>query len=143
MPQIDHRLSGAQGENCQVTHDMNLALIDCLAELETKNEIHKRKQMFWRNNGIALTVLPSVTALSLSYSPLAERFDGRELVAANAYALMGSFVLGVVALYRHDKHKDNGYKAAQAAAPISHAINKTLQPWITQRFEERNPSQNT
>jgi hypothetical protein len=61
----------------------------------------------------------------------------RGKIATDIYAVLGSALLGVVAIYGHDKNREKGQKLAVDAVPISHALSSSIQPWIARRLAEK------
>lgn len=118
-------------------YEMNMALLDQLSELEAQSKLCKENQRFWARNGLPIASLPLLTSASISYSPLAEKFEPGELYAAHGAALYGAIILGVIGLFRHDKHRDRSQELAELAVPLSRAVNNSLQPWIVDRLEEK------
>lgn len=118
-------------------YEMNLALAESLDEMESQDARYKRRERFWRNGGPAIALAPLVTAGVLMATPAGHRMERTEKESIDICAIIGSFLLGAVALYGHDKNREKGQRLAEDSAPMSQALSGTNEPWIARRLAEK------
>lgn len=123
-----------QGEE---VYEKNVALMDVLEKMEEEDRRYKRRERFWRNGGPALVLAPFVAAGIIMVTPTGQNMEGREKLATYVYAGLAAVFAGFTAIHGFDKNRLKGQEVAVSAAPLSHALNGTMQPWIDRRLAEK------
>ena len=118
------------------TYDMNLALAESLEELEAKNKKYKKRQRFWHNNGWLIAFAPIIATGAVMATPLRHEMNSREKIASDAYSVAATVFMGLVAINGYEKNREKSQEVVVSAAPISLALNNSLQPWIVRGLSE-------
>ncbi len=129
------------GDDCndsgEATYDINVAMIDCLENMRAQDEMHKRRERFWKSGGAGIALAPLVAAGALVVSHEGDRMEIPAQMVTGLFAALASGAGAVVSVNRYDENRKRGQELATESAPVSFALNRTLQPWIEKRLSEK------
>jgi hypothetical protein len=126
--------AGIQGEE---VYEINLARIAALEKMEGEERRYKMRERFWGNGGPTLALAPLVAAGVIMVTPTGQNMEGMEKVDTFVYAGIAAVFTGLTAIHGYDKNRLKGQEVAVSAAPLSHALNGRMQPWIDRRLAEK------